>query len=50
MKNWLRKRLLYWAARVVHNNGFVVCEIRNVGGTNYIVDAQGSMHKIGGKK
>lgn len=50
MKAWINQKLLNWAARIIHANGFVVADIRNVAGTNYIVDGKGNHHRIGGKK
>lgn len=38
------------AVKLVESSGLTVCEIVSVAGTDYIRDAEGALHKIGGKK
>jgi hypothetical protein len=50
MSTWWNKVLLRFATNVIRRNGFVVADIRNIGGTMYIVNNRGEMQRIGGKK
>lgn len=48
--NWLTFKQLEWAAAVVRKHGYTICRIEHVAGTDYILDGNGTRHKIGGKK
>lgn len=48
--DWFIFKQLTWASNVVRKHGYTICRMEHIAGTDYILDSNGTRHKIGRKK